>query len=98
MAVIQDYLRPDVLVWLQLSPRCIRLYFICSSLTGLELLRDLLESGKLKVMLEDMLILLLAGVEFGPVLVKRINFPEYWKYVDYFMNTAGMYTKLFKLE
>ena len=68
----------------------VRLYFLCSSLEALQLLRDLVESGQLKVMLEDFFNFLLADVKVDPIKLKMVYLPDYWMYVDYFKNSRGM--------
>ena len=55
MQVLQERLVPNIEVLPILKRKnSIRLYFLCSTQRGVELLRDLLESGQLKIMIEEL--------------------------------------------
>ena len=71
------------------ASRSVRLYFLCPSLEALELLRDLLDSGRLKFIVEELFGLLLTGTQFGSVSVKLLYLIEYCTSAEYLSNPPG---------
>jgi len=81
---------PDVELIAVEKEHSIRLYFLCSTLEGLQKLRRLLESGQLKQSIEELFNSLLTDdIQFEPVHLTHLSLINYWSCKVYFNN--GMY-------